>query len=499
MTNLFPFQNLTIKQLLDAIRSGYKSVLVILSCGSGKSTIFAKFTEICHGQNKRVLFLVHRRNLVRQFAERLKKQFGISSDVIMGNNKYDHNAMVLVASKDTLKNREYPDVDVVIVDEAHNAKATQFLNIINHYKSLGKVVIGLTATPERLDGSGLGDIFDTYINPIKMQELINIGRIVDVKAYDVDMGIDYSTITISQGEFKDAELYGLYDNNAAYNDIVDKYIELTPNKTFICFAVNKDHSYKLHEAFGKKGVKTAVILSETPDDEREVIYKQFREGEIKGIVNCRILIEGADFDFVEVVIQATATNSIMYYVQMTGRCQRSADGKQHGIVLDFGGNTMRHGLITMYDQKIFDLVGKKRSQKDKKEAPTKVCEHCMTVNHVSAKHCSNCRALFKIVEREVVMSTGIKMRLLEKDAIIFEKYRLMGFKDLKRLPAGSLLLAEKIRGYKNGWAVNVMKERDEVYQNATYTEILRELEFQEKEMGFTEMRKKIIFEIHKNK
>lgn len=95
------------------------------------------------------------------------------------------------------------------------------------------------------------------------------------------------------------------------------------------------------------------------------------------------------------------------------------------------------------------------------------------------------------------MSTGIKMRLLEKDAIIFETYRLMKFSKLKKLPAGCLLLAEKVRGYKNGWAVNVMRERDEIYKNASYLEVLRELELQEKEMGFSDMRKKIAFEVHK--
>jgi hypothetical protein len=177
---------------------------------------------------------------------------------------------------------------------------------------------------------------------------------------------------------------------------------------------------------------------------------------------------------------------------MTGRCQRSFEGKEFGIVLDFGGNTMRHGLITMYDQKIFDLEGKKRSTKEKKEAPTKICEYCHNINHMSARHCKSCGAAFKIVEKEVQLSTGIKMRLIEKEAIIFETYRLMDFGKVKKLPAGLLLLAEKIRGYKNGWAINVMRDRDEVYKNATYAQIFRELEIQEKEMGFDDMRKKIM-------
>lgn len=497
MTSLFPFQNLTIKQLLDKIREGHKSVLVILSCGSGKSTIFSRFTEICHSQNKRVLFIVHRRNLVMQFKDRLMKQFGLDSDVIMGNNKYNPNSMILVASKDTLKNREYPDADAIIVDEAHNGKAGEFLKIINHYKNLGKVIIGLTATPERLDGSGLGDIFETYINPIKMQELINIGRIVDVQAYDVDLGIDYSRLTISKGEFKESELYGMYDNNASYTDIVEQYKEKAGGKKFICFAVNKDHAYNLNDAFSKYGIKTEVVLSDTPDLVRDNIYSLFRNGDLDGIINCRILIEGADFDFVDAVIMATATNSVMYYVQMTGRCQRSYKGKEHGIVLDFGGNTMRHGLITMYDQREFDLNGKKKSTKEKKEAPTKVCEYCLNINHMSARNCKSCGAPFKIVEREVQLSTGIKMRLIEKEAMIFETYRMMDFGKLKRLPAGLLLLAERIRGYKSGWAVNVMRERDEVYANATYQQVFRELEVQEKEMGFDEMRKKIAIKMLK--
>ena len=169
----------TINQLFAEIRNGNKRVLVVLSCGAGKSTIFSQVCKMAQDGGRKVLFVVHRKKLVHQFKERLQKQFGVGSGLILAGNKENRRWNVQVASIQTLVGRDFPEADLIIFDESHHIKSNQFMKVVDHYSD--KVLVGLTATPERLDGSGLGDVFTSLINPIKMDQLIAKGFLVKTK------------------------------------------------------------------------------------------------------------------------------------------------------------------------------------------------------------------------------------------------------------------------------------------------------------------------------
>lgn len=485
ITELREYQVRTINKLFEAIREGSKSVLVVLSCGAGKSTIFSKFCQLCVDKNKKVLFIVHRRNLVEQFAKRLYDQFGIMSGLIMSGVE-QRRENILVASKQTLINRNWPDVDVIIIDEAHNAKSSDYMKIVQHYKDLGKIIVGLTATPERLDGSGLGDIFDTYINPIKMGELIDLEYLVPTKIVSVDLTIDYKKVTVTNGDYTIGKMYEAYDNKVHYEDIVKNYIEHAGGKIAVCFCVNMDHTERMCQTFNEMGIKAAYIHSGTSIEERDKIFKSFRAKEIQVLVNCNVLIEGADFDFIECGILARMTKSKMYYVQMVGRVQRKYEGKKEALILDFGQNGIEHGYVEEYDVGGFDLSSKKRSNKGGDETPKyKICENCFTLNKVSAQNCISCGVPFKFIMKPVELSTGIKMVVLDREESIFNKYRFMSHKNCKDQASGLLLMIAKIKGYKEAWAIVTMKERSEVYQQASYREIKNDLLEAEKNLGGT--------------
>lgn len=486
------YQAKTINMLFDKIKNGYKSVIVVLSCGAGKSTIFSKLCELCVHKQKKVLFIAHRQKLVLQFADRLKSQFGIDCNIIMGK-LYSDMFPIYVASKDTLISKTFPDVDIVIIDECHRAEGARYKTIIDHYISNGKVVVGLTATPERLDGKGLAS-FETYINPVKMKWLIEQGYLVETLAYVVDTKYDYSTVKIGvNGDYAESGLYDLYDNNASYEEVVRAYNKISPGEPTIVFAININHSEKLKKEFEKYGIACGIVHSQIEEDQNKV-YERFQNREFPVLINCNTLIEGADFDFITTVMLVRRTLSKMYYVQMVGRVQRKYEGKKYGKVIDFGNHHEIHPPVEEYDLQDFDIHRTKKEKRLEipKEFQQKLCEKCEVANHPNSKVCKNCGNLFALVYEDVILASGLVMKILDKNAASFNRYRLMTQNEARKQHVGLLLYIAVVKGYKKGWAARVLQERDpENYGDAAWWELYKELEAQEAQLGVKEQRLEI--------
>lgn len=482
---LFDYQKKTISQLFAKLREGYKSVLIILSCGAGKSTIFSYIVKLCTEQNKRALFIVHKRDLVKQFDDRLFNEYGIRAGIILSQKERSSNNGIYIASRQTLSRRNFPEVDIVCVDEAHNIKSNEYKVITQHYKERGVPITGLTATPRRTDGSSLGDVFETHINPIKMLELIALKRIVGCTYIEPDRTMDFSLLKMKGGEFTEVSQQDSFNNNVAYADVVKQYKQYLSGKNCIVFNIGKTDSRIMHEEFLKNGISSACIDDQTPSDERDVIYEAYKRGEILVINNVRVCIEGTDLPCTAGVILKLATNSEMYYVQMCGRSQRTSEGKETGLVIDFGGNVRRHWPVEHYDINGFDLNEKKKSkgERKKEEAKFRNCE-CGVLSPITAKVCVGCGVPFKIKMAEILLSTGIKTVVMDVEAMFFNKTRLTPFKDLAKMDDGSLLYICACRGYKFGWAINIIKQRyPDKFEKAGYGEMMLYLQKKERESG----------------
>ncbi len=482
------YQKQTISQLFSLIREGNKRVLVVLSCGAGKSTIFSAVCKMAQEKDRKVLFVVHRKKLVHQFKERLQNQFDINSGLIIAGSKENRRRNIQVASIQSLVGREFPEADLIIFDEAHHIKSNQFMKVVEHYQD--KVMVGLTATPERLDGSGLGDVFNKIVNPIKMWELIKQGFLCETKVIVPERKVDLSNVHVRAGEFVEKEMFDVFNTMTAYSDVVNMYKQYTPGKRMIVFNVNVQHSKIMAQTFNEAGIPAIHIDGETPDEEREASLKLVEQGKVLVICNVAVFIEGLDVPMIEVCCMNRATNSKTVYIQCIGRAQRPGEGKKYAVVFDFGGNTIRHNFVEDYDQQEFALTTTKAKKKGEYKAEPKECPECRKMNRPNIRICE-CGHEFKYVKEKVVLSGGIKMEVLSREALLIEGMVNMGFGKLKELPVGKLLLAQSVRGYKNGWAVNVVKDRDEKWKECSFFQIINHLEDEELKMGLTDLRRSV--------
>lgn len=457
MIELYPYQKKAIKMLYDAIRAGHRKLVWSLPTGAGKSTLASYFVSACINKGKKVVFVVHSEELVGQFYERLLKQFGISSSIIMSGQKANYAMSVQVCSLMTLIRRRVPDADVLIIDECHRSRGNSYQKIIEMYSD--SLLLGLTATPYRTDGKGLGKNFDVIVNPVKLAELVKLGRLVRTKVFVPEKKIDLSQIDLKTSkngrDYDQTQLFEAMDNEDVYQQIVDEYKNKADGLKTIVFNINRvAHSKKMNEYFLKNGIPSAHVDGETPKAERKRIVQKFRSGEIMILNNCDLVTEGFDVPDAECVILNRATKSKGLYVQMVGRGIRYNEGKGECIVLDFGQNTFEHGFVEDYDQEEFTL--KDRKKKKKGDAPVKECPKCHTVMYASVRNCTTCGYVFPS-KKEVIEAEGVSLKLLDRDQQAINR---ISRKRWEKLKLHELRPYALYKGFRKGWHVHhAIKEK----------------------------------------
>lgn len=255
---------------------------------------------------------------------------------------------VQVASVQTLIRRAVPDVDLIIIDEAHHATADAYSQIIKS-RSSWTPIIGLTATPFRLDGRGLGDIFNDLIVAEYTDNLCTSGVLHAPKVY-AGHSPDLRGVKKSMGDYVISALVDRMNQTGLVGDIVETWkAKACPNgigKKTVAFAVNVEHSQHIAAQFRDAGIRAEHIDGSTPKAERAATLARLRSGETQIVSNCMILTEGWDLPALECAIIARPTASLNLHLQMLGRIMRAADGKDGCIVLDHAGNHHMHGLVT---------------------------------------------------------------------------------------------------------------------------------------------------------
>lgn len=456
---LRPYQVKGIQLLNASIKRGNRSVCWVFPTGAGKSTITAQYVEYCLKADKRVLFMVHKKELVEQFADRLWNQFGISSGIIMSGIKRKPNEPVQVASVQTLVRRKFQKPDILFIDEAHHIKAKTYLKIIERCGN--PVIVGLTATPFRTDGKPLGDVFDDLVHPVRIRKLIDIGHLVPTKVYVPEESVDMKGVHVRRGDYVTSEMYDKFNKNSLYAGAVKNYLKLAKGKKALVFNVNVEHSMNMTEQFKQHGIPAAHVDGTTPKHEREEINRKFAAGEIMVLNNYGIFTEGYDVPDCEVCILNRSTKSLSLFVQMVGRALRPAEGKTHAIVIDHGNNHMEHGFVEDYDAIPFDLHKdqKKKSKFAAKKA--KRCGSCGQVNRPNATHCVGCGNNIskskKKAEVHFAESGGVK--LLSAPEGTWDKIKKLPHKKARELPVSWLRIVQMVKGYKKGWVMHVMCDR----------------------------------------
>lgn len=450
MIQLRPYQEQIVAECRAAIRSGLGSVLVQLATGGGK-TVLGSF--IVNGSSKRGLtcwWLVHRRELLTQ-ASRTFHAMGIEHGFVAGGRSTDLGCRVQVGSVQTVARRldSLPPPDLIVFDEAHHTGAAQWQRIYDAFPAAKK--IGLTATPWRLDGVGLGRWFETMVRGPSTSELIAAGSLSRYRLF-APSTVDTSAIGTIGGDFKRNELAALMDKPTITGDAVQHYLSLARGKRAVAFAVSIEHSQHIAAQFRAAGVSAEHVDGTTAPDERDAAVARFVRGETLILSNAELFGEGFDVPAIEAAILLRPTKSLSLHLQQVGRALRPCDGKAEAIVLDHAGNSLQHGLPD--DEREWSLDDRERRRRGKaSEIAIRQCSKCFRVFR-PAPTCPGCGHTVAAASREVEEVAGT---LAEVD---LERVRKQ-----QRIEVGRARSREQLeqiareRGYKPGWVFAIMKAR----------------------------------------
>lgn len=411
------------------IRAGARSVVLVAPTGSGKTTVACEIIDSAAQRRKNVLFIANREELVNQASARLA-QYGIHHGIIKAGRRPSPGVRVQVASIQTLIRRELPPADLIIVDEAHISCSASIVNTLNQYPNA--TILGLTATPWRLDGKGLGDIYKAMVIVCQPRELIDRAKpmLLDPRVFAPSVP-KFKGIAIRGGDYDQEAIQELMATKAAVDEIINTWQARAAHLQTVVFASGVEHSRMIQEAFRAIGVDAAHLDANTSGAERVRIITGLAKGTIHVVTNCGILIAGWDCPALGCVVLARPTQSLTLYLQMVGRGLRVAPGKLEALVLDHAGCTEMHGYAT--DDREWDLAGR---TKKPGAAPVKTCPECYASLPSATLVCPVCGNVFEapevgeeeddepLDERELVEITPTLLR--ERAARIYDRVKAAG-------------------------------------------------------------------------
>jgi len=392
---LRPYQIKATRRALKA--SDEAKVLVVSPGGSGKTAMIASLVRRLKWAGKRVLVVAHRREIIDQCYAHIRafKISEASIGVIMGGDtRVNPGARIQLASVATMRWREKPEADVVIVDEAHHIVAPTYMALLEAYPDAK--VFGFTATPYRLDSKGLGDVFEVLINAAKPSYLIKNNWMAKpriITAPDQFLP-NLDSLTIKYGEYVTMELETRVAQEPLIGNIVDHWCEHAEGRTTLVFAVSIHHSERIVARFRDRGIEAAHLDGSTSTSRRRAMLRKLASGEIKVLSSCMLLSEGYDLPHCDAVVLARPTKSLALSQQQAGRAMRYNAGISP-IILDHARHYLMFGLP--YADRDYNLLDTQEAASGK--APAKACPVCGAVHHTAAKYC-DCGHEFSDDERE---------------------------------------------------------------------------------------------------
>jgi superfamily II DNA or RNA helicase len=301
--------------------------------GTGKTVVFANIVRREYAEGKRIIIVAHRLELMEQIYSRLKNDFDITAGIIKSGFSPDPNRAVQVASIQTLNRREFPDANLVIIDEAHHAPAKTYRRLWSEYPQAR--FLGVTATPIRLSGEGFNDLFDTLVVSEPIDIFIKQGYLAKIKYFgNPAIKPDLTNVRIVEGDYDLVELSQVMRQETILANLIKSYTEFAKNKKIIVFATSIEHSLDIISRYQDNGFSAAHIDANMDKNTRAEILENFRRGELKILSNVNIVSEGFDVPDCDGVQLARPTKSLSLYLQQVGRCMRPSIDKEYGLVLD---------------------------------------------------------------------------------------------------------------------------------------------------------------------
>ena len=461
--------------LRKSVAAGNRKILLQAATGSGKTVIAAKLIHAAEERDRQVLFFAHRRELVYQAADKLE-DFGVRHGYIMSGEEMWSND-IRVCSVDTFRARAmrgrigWPGAHLVVIDEAHRSLSPTYQKIIEHYYQQGAVILGLSATPIRGDGKGLGDIYEDMVCCPGIGELIARGYLVKPVHYAPSLPDLTGVRTGKAGDYDAGQLEGVMDKAELVGDVVTNWLRLSSDRPTIVFASGVKHSIHLRDEFKRAGIQAAHVDGTTPDDERDRIVKDLHEGRLQVVTNCMVFTEGFDCPPLSTVVLARPTKNYGLYLQMAGRGLRTHEGKDHCRIIDHSGAVYRHGKVDdphewrLEESAISEKESKKRQTV--REKTTITCVKCGAV-YSGQINCPMCNHVPERKGRYVVSRTGdlvaVEDATTPADPIHWERHEKVRF-------FNRLLVYAKHKKYKRNWAHYKFREKFKHWPDKDYPEL----------------------------
>jgi superfamily II DNA or RNA helicase len=457
--NLRPYQIEIITEFERLVAQGERKILMVAPTGSGKTVIAS---AIIKNANRRVLVVSHRREIVNHTSAKLTA-FGVHHGIIQAGDedKLRPMAAVQVASIQTLHTRAFrstsmqmPLADLVIIDEAHHACAATYRDVLEQYPNA--IVLGLTATPCRGDGRGLGSIFSTMIECPQIPELIDGGYLVKTRVY-APVDPDLRGVRTQAGDYVESQLAACMDREKLVGDVVTHWLKFGEGRRTVAFACSVGHSVHICDEFRRADIRAEHLDGSTPLDDRTAILARLASGETQVVTNCMVLTEGWDMPEIGCAILARPTKKMGLFRQMIGRVLRPADGKPDAIVLDHSGAVFRHGLPEDHVEWSLDpdkhatAPEHQKRLSEKRHGGLLECSQCSALR-LGGQPCPACGFMPRRTAEFMATAEG-DLGLVQGGiaAAPTTEERSDFYRELRAVA--------QIRGYKDGWTAHKFRER----------------------------------------
>lgn len=394
------YQEAGLDALVRARESGLNRLLLKMPTGTGKTVQFAAMPKwpALHAwlgtfpeNQRRMLVIAHREELLDQACEKIQRANpGLMVSIEQGDRHANSYSDVVIASIQTLSARKFTRLHrllarhkfrIVIVDEAHHAAAASYRTTLAHLGFLptavssatgeveaathddvakmrqalegwdreapqDRLLVGVTATPNRTDAIGLGCVFQTIAFDYALKQAIEDGWLVPIRPWVIETADNLDSVRTTAGEFNQKDLAEKVNNPRRNRLAVDGWKVYAGDRQTLAFTVDVQHAHDLAAEFRLAGIRAEALSGETPKEERRQMLRRFREGQIQTITNCMVLTEGTDLPMVGCILHAKPTKSATLYEQMTGRGLRIHPGKVDCIVVDVVDIARKHSLQT---------------------------------------------------------------------------------------------------------------------------------------------------------
>lgn len=330
-------QERALQNLEDMRREGETIALLYHATGTGKTV-----TAVSDAKKlgKRTLFLAHTKELVTQAKGAFEELWGeVSSGLYVAEHR-DKNAYVVCGSIQSISQNldefKPDDFGYLVIDEAHHGSADSYKKVLGHFKP--DFTLGLTATPERMDGESILEIFKNVAHKLDLKTAVELGELVPIRCVRVKTNVDLSEVRINGIKYNSQDLESKLFVPERNRVVLDTYIDYVKNRKTVIFCASVKHAEEIALLFKEARINAEAVSGSSRPRERERILKEYEEGDINVLCACDLLNEGWDSPKTQVLFMARPTMSKTIYMQQLGRGTRKSEGKEYLMVFDFIDN-----------------------------------------------------------------------------------------------------------------------------------------------------------------